>query len=101
MGGKARVDCRPQKKEPRDIYDLWSVLTQVKKFDRRLFLSSYRKVLSYSTNFSIVRSSFNDLDFKKAWEVRLRHQVPRLPDFDVVVLELTEKLEAIFKKDQK
>ena len=90
-----------KRKEPRDIYDLWSVLTQVKKFDRRLFLSRFQKALSYSVDFSIIRSSFKDNDFQRAWEVRLKHQVPRLPAFDLVILELMDKLEAIWKKDQK
>lgn len=90
-----------KRKEPRDIYDLWSALTQVKNFDQRLFLSRFQKTLSYSPDFSIVRASFKDTDFQKAWEVRLKHQVPRLPDFNVVSLELVEKLAAIFKKDKK
>ncbi len=90
-----------KRKEPRDIYDLWSVLTQIKKFDRRLFLSQFQKALSYSVDFAIIRSSFKDSDFQRAWEVRLKHQVPHLPDFNVVVLELIDKFEVIFKKDQK
>lgn len=90
-----------KRKEPRDIYDLWSLLTQVKKFDRRLFLSRFWKALSYSVEFPIIRSSFKDSDFQMAWEVRLKHQVPHLPDFNTVVLELTDKFEAIFKKDKK
>lgn len=90
-----------KRKEPRDIYDLWSVLTQVKKFDRELFLSRFRKVLSYSVDFSVIQSSFKDSDFQRAWEVRLKYQVPSLPDFNGVVLELIEKLEMVFEKDQK
>lgn len=90
-----------KRKEPRDTYDLWAVLTQVEKFDRRLFLSRFRKALSYSVDFSIIRSAFKDSDFQRAWEVRLKHQVPHLPDFNVVVLELIDKFEVIFKKDQK
>lgn len=90
-----------KRKEPRDIYDLWSVLTQVKKFDQKLFDSRFQKVLSYSVEFPIIRSSFKDSDFQRAWEIRLKHQVPSLPDFDVVVLELIDKLQSVFKKDQK
>jgi len=90
-----------KRKEPRDIYDLWSVLTQMKKFDRGLFLSRFRKALSYSVKFPIIRSSFKDSDFQRAWEVRLKHQVPHLPGFKVVIFELVDKLEVIFKKDQK
>lgn len=90
-----------KRKEPRDIYDLWSVLTQIKKFDRKLFLSRFRKVLSYSVDFSVIRSSFKDSDFQRSWEVRLRHQVPSLPDFDVTLPELIDRLETVFEKDQK
>lgn len=89
-----------KRKEPRDIYDLWSVLTQIKKFDRRLFLSRFHGALSYSVDFSVLRSFFKDSDLQRAWEVRLRHQVPDLPDFNVVALELTSKCEVIFKKDK-
>ncbi len=90
-----------KRNEPRDIYDLWSVLTQVKKIDRGLFLSRFRKVLSHSVDFGIIRSSFKNSDFQRAWEVRLKHQVPHLSDFNVVIPELIDKLEVIFKKDQK
>lgn len=90
-----------KRKEPRDIYDLWSVLTQIKKFDRRLFLARFKKALSYSVDFAIIRSSFKDRDFQRAWEVRLKHQVPNLPDFNVVVLELIDKLEMVFEQGQK
>ncbi len=86
-----------KRKEPRDIYDLWSVFTQIKGFDRRLFIAHYRKKLSYSTSFSVIRSSFKDPDFKSAWQIRLRHQVPRLPEFEAAVFELTEKLKEILK----
>lgn len=89
-----------KRKEPRDIYDLWSVLTQLKKFDRQLFLFRFQKVLFHSVDFSIIRASFKDSDLQRAWETRLKHQVPKLPDFHVVVLELLEKLEHIWKKDR-
>lgn len=90
-----------KRKEPRDIYDLWSVLTQIKKFDRRLFRSHFEKTLSYSVDFSIIRASFEDPEFQRAWEVRLKHQVPSLPDFNGVVMELVDKLRLEFEKDQK
>ncbi len=90
-----------KRKEPRDIYDLWSILTQVKDFDQCTFLSRFKKTLSYAIDFSIIRSSFKDTDFENAWGVRLKHQVPNLPEFHVVVLALAEKLEKIWKKDQK
>lgn len=84
------VDRR--RKEPRDIYDLWSVLTQTIGFDAGVFKSRYEKSLSYKTDFSIIESSFRDFDLKSAWENRLKHQVPNLAAFDKVVSELIEKL---------
>ena len=85
-----------KRKEPRDIYDLWSVLSQVKDFNRPLFISHCRKVLSYSPEFSIICSSVKNDDFKSAWEIRLRHQVPNLPHFDEVAIELIKRLEKIW-----
>lgn len=87
-----------KRREPRDIYDLWSALMQVKSFNRDLFLSRCRKILSDSPEFSIVRSSIKNLDFKNAWEVRLKYQVPHLPDFELVAIELIEKLEEIWRQ---
>ncbi len=86
-----------KRKEPRDIYDLWAVFMQVKKFDPLQFMTQYKKRLGYSTEFSIVRSSLKDSEFRSAWELRLRHQVPDLPNFDVVNLELTEKLKQLWQ----
>lgn len=88
------VDRR--RKEPRDIYDLWSVLTQAIGFDAHVFRCRYEKSLSYKSDFSIVKSSLQDFDFKSAWEIRLKHQVPNLPRFDGIVSELTKKLEALW-----
>ncbi len=86
-----------KRKEPRDIYDLWSVLMQAGKFDRELFLVRLRKRLSYFPEFGVVTSSLKDPVFQNSWEIRLKHQVPGLPSFHVVTLELAEKLEAIWR----
>jgi uncharacterized protein len=91
------VDRR--RKEPRDVYDLWSVLTQVKKFDSRIFFSRFRKVLSYSVEFPIIRASLEDSEFQRAWETRLKHQVPHLPDFKGVVGELADKLQQVLGRN--
>ncbi len=85
-----------KRKEPRDIYDLWAVFMQVKNFDSPQFMARYQKRLGYPTEFSIVKSFLKDSEFRSAWEVRLRHQVPGLPDFEVVHLELTEKLKQLW-----
>ncbi len=91
------VDRR--RKEPRDIYDLWSVLTQVRKFDASSFVARYEKSLSYKSDFSTIRSSLRDFDFKNAWAIRLKYQVPNLPAFEEVVSQLIEKLKALWKRD--
>lgn len=87
------VDRR--RKEPRDIYDLWSILTQAKEFDAQVFRARYEKSLSYKIDFLIVQSSLKDFDFKSAWENRLKHQVPNLPHFDEVVSELLKKIKTL------
>ncbi len=90
------VDRR--RKEARDIYDLWSILTQAMEFDSQTFMARYEKTLGYKVDFSIVQASFQDFDFKNAWEIRLKHQVPDLPPFDEVVSKLIEKLKVLWKK---
>ena len=92
------VDRR--RKEPRDIYDLWSVFTQAVGLNRSVFMARFEKTLSYRIDFSIIQSSLRDFDFKSAWETRLRHQVPNLPHFDEVVAELIAKLSAFWKKNE-
>lgn len=84
--------------EPRDIYDLWSILLKVKEFNRNLFLKRYHQVISCRTEFSVVAGSFKDPRFKSAWQTRLKHQASELPDFHIVVLELLEKLKVLFSK---
>lgn len=84
--------------EPRDMYDLWFVLMHVRKFDRVLFCSYLRKILTHSPDISVIRSFFRNLGFQNAWEIRLKYQVPHLPDFNVVLIELTEKLEKLLHK---
>lgn len=92
------VDHR--RKEPRDIFDLWSVLTQAVGFDRGKFIARFEKSLSYKIDFSIIQASFRDFDFKSAWETRLRHQVPNLPHFDKIVPELTQRLRVCWEKEE-
>lgn len=87
------VDRR--RKEPRDIYDLWSVLTQAVGLDREKFVTRFERSLSYKTDFSSIEASFRDFDFKSAWETRLRHQVPNLPRFEEVASQLVAKLKNI------
>lgn len=85
-----------KRKEPRDIYDLWSILMRHKKFKRSIFLTYYRKALGYKTDFHVLESSLKDPEMRNAWQIRLKHQVANLPDFPVVLLELTGRLKEIF-----
>ncbi len=90
-----------KRKEPRDIYDLWSVFMQVKRFDGKLFLSRYKWRLGYFPNFKIVEKSLRDPDFKSAWEHRLKYQVPNLPNFEVVIVEFVGALKPIWDLKKK
>ncbi len=85
-----------KRKEPRDLYDLWSVFARAKGFNRNLFLSYSQKLLSALPEFPAVKNSIYNYDFKKSWEIRLRHQVPHLPDFELAAVELLGNLEKIF-----
>lgn len=98
LGEKLALIVDRKRKEPRDIYDLWSALMFYEGLNKKTFVERYEKALGYRTRFSIIRSTLRDPDYKRAWEIRLRHQVPALPDYEVVVLELMNKLGECFAK---
>ena len=85
-----------KRKEPRDVYDLWAVFRNMKKFDSKLFFSRYQWRLSYVPELSIIQSTLKDSVYESAWEHRLRYQVPALPKYDLVVMELVEFLRKIW-----
>jgi hypothetical protein len=61
-------------------------------------LSRYKKALGYATAFSVVESSLKDFEFKRAWELRLRHQVRDLPAYERVIAEVIKKLKPLMKQ---
>jgi predicted nucleotidyltransferase component of viral defense system len=85
-----------KRKEPRDIFDVWSVLMKVKSFDPSFFLKRFRETLGNEVKFSVIEGAFRDPHFKSAWQNRLRHQVPDLPGYEIVTFEIAAKLRSFF-----
>lgn len=75
--------------EPRDIYDLWKLLKQDLKFKeiRKIFADKHGYFFDINNLILEVEKS----NYKINWENRLSNQIPDLPNFEKVKLEL-EKL---------
>ncbi len=89
--------------QPRDLYDLWMLLTE-KDLDLKDYWFSFenkaRNKMLIPENFSQVLIE-KESTFKKRWDLSLKHQVQDLPIFNDVFRELNKHLRRIEKFSKK
>ena len=78
--------------EPRDIYDLWKLITENLKFEKvkEIFYNKH----GYSFDVKDLILEIQKQSYKVNWENRLSHQISNLPDFLKVKLDLERLIEA-------
>lgn len=86
--------------EPRDIYDIWFLLNRLKKFNFNFeeVRESFKERLAFYPNFSTLVSRLKSPSFKNNWYIRLKKQVSDLPDINIVIEEIINKMKVIFQQ---
>lgn len=81
-------------KEARDIYDLWYLLKtdiNIGKVKEELINRFGYKI--YLTN---ILTEIKKEAYRRNWQIRLTYQIANLPDYDIVINELTELIKSKF-----
>jgi predicted nucleotidyltransferase component of viral defense system len=74
-------------KEARDIYDLKQLFDRDVKTD--IINAEFRKGHSHDIDPVDLLRRINDNYFRKMWEIRLKHQIKDLPDYNAHIVELS------------
>lgn len=74
-------------KEARDIYDLWYLLSL--DIDIGKVKTELRNKFGYNTHLPNLLDKINASAYRINWQNRLAHQIANLPDYDIVLKELT------------
>lgn len=75
-------------KEARDIYDLWYLLKLC--LDIPLVHRELKNKFGYNPYLPDLLDKIKAREFRVNWQIRLTHQIANLPDYDIVLNELTE-----------
>lgn len=79
-------------KESRDIYDLWYLLkTDINIDDVKKELNNR---FGYDTHLPNILTEIKKEAYRRNWKIRLVHQIANLPDYDIVINELTELIKS-------
>jgi len=78
------------RKEPRDLYDLATILTR-ESLSFEQVLESYCQRFHPISKETFLREITSPM-LEKSWEIRLSHQVPGLPSFDKVIEEISANI---------
>ncbi len=88
-----------QRREPRDLYDVWKILKQDEGFDDSLIKDIFMKKCQHKhINFKNVDDFFTPSRLsvlKKLWEKRLAEQIKNLPEFEQVTRETKRLLKSL------
>lgn len=85
--------------EPRDVFDIWFLLQKIDKFDfhREQVCSAFKEKYGFNINAgTLKRTLINNSSLRNNWDKRLSRQVAELPDFDMVIKNITNKLDTLF-----
>ena len=84
-----------QRTRPRDLYDVWYLLSKYK-----LSISDVSHIVAKKCKFKSVKLDFKELirrrdNFRSAWKSSLKHQLKDLPDFERVFEEVIGKIKVL------
>ena len=84
--------------EPRDLYDLWSLLKSG-RLDLNKVRSNVKTKLGYAPSWQTIFPSLRNILYKERWSHRLAHQIANIPDFEKVLLETEHNIRKYFTVD--
>ncbi len=80
--------------EARDVYDIWCILKA--DIDVKKVTKSYREKYGYKIYLQGLLEAVQKEAYRNTWETRLKNQVAGLPDFNLVIKEVTHLLKEKF-----
>lgn len=91
-----------QRTRPRDVYDLWHLLSQRGlELDMHQIVSGFHQKCKYkSVPFTGIEEFFDEEkieSYANAWESTLGHQLEVLPSFDIVINDLKVVINKLFE----
>lgn len=84
--------------EPRDLFDIWFLLQRIDKFNFKIneVTKAFYDKYTSRPSLNILKHGLRKQSLKINWEVRLRKQISELPNFEVVIKNISDKLEKLF-----
>lgn len=89
--------------EPRDLFDIWFLLQRLDKFDYDFtqVCEAFKSKYGFRLSVKIISPNLRSAAMKRNWSIRLSKQMPELPDIDVVINDIEEKLNELFFEELK
>lgn len=80
--------------EPRDLFDIWFLLKRTEAFDfsATKIRDIFREKYGYYPQMNILIPKLQNSALRAHWNTRLSHQIANLPDINIVIREVTERL---------
>ena len=84
--------------EPRDLFDIWFLLNRIKKFKFDFFqvCKVFKEKYSFLPSLNILLPRLQSQSLKSNWEGRLSKQIASLPNIEIVIKDIEEKLKKLF-----
>jgi hypothetical protein len=95
LAGKLGLLMDTNRKEPRDIFDIWFLLNRLDQFDFDLgrMREAFKQKNGFFPLLATLRPHLGNPSYKKRWEERLMKQIAELPPFDRVIQDIQHCLE--------
>lgn len=86
------------RKEPRDIFDIWFLLNRLDQFDFNFdrLKDAFKQKYGFYPALSVLRPHLHNRLYAERWEIRLKKQIARLPEIKIVMREIEIKLKELF-----
>jgi len=85
------------RKEPRDVFDIWFLLNRLDQFD--FDLERVRKIFDRKYGFypslAVLRSHLHSRVYQERWEARLKKQIAEIPEIAEVTKDIEAKLQEL------
>ena len=87
------------RKEPRDVFDIWFLLNRLDQFDFNLdrLKDAFKQKYGFYPSLSVLRPHLHNRSYADRWEIRLKKQIAHLPEIKIVMKEIEGKLKELFE----
>lgn len=90
------------RKEPRDVFDIWFLLNRLDQFDFNLdqVKNTFKQKYGYYPSLSVLRPHLHNRSYADRWEIRLKKQIAHLPEIKGVMRDIEAKLKELFEDEK-